>query len=123
LFSDEVGYRRGASNSSVSSGFWSRCTVNSTNDTLGSESFQQGGGVHAKKASNWNTAIGDENFLSGAGAIDPFAEVGSQVAHSDVHPFSVQHDSIHLYISSMFWVRAIPQNIPHTGLTAHDRTD
>ncbi len=77
MLSDEVGYRRGAGNSSVISGFRSRYTVNSTNDTLGGESFQEGSGVHAKKTSNWNTAIGDENFLSGAGAIDPFAEVGS----------------------------------------------
>jgi hypothetical protein len=59
------------------SSFRSRCTFNSTDDTLSRESFQEGSGVHAKKASNWNTAIGDENFLSGAGAIDPFAEVGS----------------------------------------------
>jgi hypothetical protein len=77
LLSDEVGHRRGAGNSSVISGLRSRCTVNSTNDTLGGESFQEGSGVNAKKASHWNTAIGDENFLSGAGAIDPFAEVGS----------------------------------------------
>jgi hypothetical protein len=59
------------------SSFRSRCTVNSTDDTLGGESFQEGSGVHAEKASNWNTAIGDKNFLTGAGAIDPFAEVGS----------------------------------------------
>jgi hypothetical protein len=119
LLSDEIGNRRGASNSSVSSGFWSRCAVNATNDTLGDESFQQGSGAHAKKSSNWNTAIGDENFLSGAGAIDPFAEVRSQVAYSDVHPFSVQHESIYLYISSMFLGTRHPSKRP----TAHDRTD
>ena len=94
------------------SGFRSRCTVNSTNDTLSRESFQERSGVNAKKASNWNTAIGDENFLSRAGAIDPFTEVGSQVAHSDVHPFSVQHHSIHLYNSSMFLGTRHPSNHP-----------
>ncbi len=94
------------------SGFRSRCTVNSTDDTLSRESFQEGSGVNAKKAGNWNTAIGDENFLSGAGAIDPFAEVGSQVAHSYVHLFSVQPGSIHLYVSSMFLGTRHPSKHP-----------
>ena len=77
MLSDEIGYRHDAGNSSMISSFRSRCTVNSTDDTFGRESFQDGSGVHAKKASNWNTAISDENFFSGAGAIDPFAEMGS----------------------------------------------
>jgi hypothetical protein len=50
--------------------------VNSTDDAFSCESFQEGGGVHAKNSSDRNTAISDENLLSGVGAIDPFAEVG-----------------------------------------------
>lgn len=80
------------------SGSRSRRTVNSTNDTLSGEPFQEGSSFDAKKTSNGNAAIGDENLLSGVGAIDPFAEVGSKVAYSYVHPNSVQHDSIDLYI-------------------------
>jgi hypothetical protein len=64
-------------NSSMIGSFRSRCSVNSTDDALSRESFQEGSGVHAKKASNWNTAISDKNFLSGACTIDPFTEVGS----------------------------------------------
>ncbi|HEY5303011.1 MAG TPA: hypothetical protein VIJ86_03015 [Acidimicrobiales bacterium] len=101
LLSDEIGYRRGAGDSSMFGSFRSRSTVNSTGDTLSGESFQERSGVDAKKAGNWNTAMSDENLLSGAGAIDPFAEVGSQVAHSYVHPLSVQPGCIHLYLSSM----------------------
>ena len=90
LLSDEVSYRRGASNSSMSTSVRSRSTVSSTDDTFGAESFQEGRGVHTKKASNWNTAIGDENLLTRIGTTDPFAEMGSQVADSYVHLSIVQ---------------------------------
>jgi hypothetical protein len=71
-------------------GVRSRGTVNSTDDTLGGESFQEGSGVHAKKTSDRNATIGDENLLSGTSPIDPLAEVGSEVTHGYVHHFSVQ---------------------------------
>ena len=59
--------------------------VSSTNDALGDEPFEQGSGVHAEETGDRYSAIGHEDLLSGAGAVDPFAEVGPEGAHSDVH--------------------------------------
>lgn len=74
-------------------------------------------------ASNWNTAIGDEEFLSGVGAAHLFAEADSEVAHRDAHPFSAQHDTIHLYISSMLLGARHRSKLSSHRLMALDRTD
>jgi hypothetical protein len=85
----------------VASGKRPCLAIYSTNDTLGSESLQQGSGVHAEESSDGNAAIGDEDFLSGAGAIDPFTQVSPQVGHGNIHVHSVHLYIIDLYVSGI----------------------
>jgi hypothetical protein len=89
LLADHVGHRACRGNPTVAGGLGSCLPTGTTDHALGDQPLEKGSGVDAEEAGDRNSAIGHEDLLSGLGALDPLAEVGSKGAHGDVHPTSV----------------------------------
>jgi hypothetical protein len=82
----------------MAGGLGPRCLAGSGDDALGDEPFEQGSGVHAKEAGDRYSAICHSDLLSGAGAVDPFAELSSEGTDGHIHSASVHLQGIKLYI-------------------------
>lgn len=57
----------------------------STDRPIGHELLEKRSGFYPHEPGDRNAAIGHEDFLAGACAVDPFAEVGSERTDGDVH--------------------------------------
>jgi len=84
-------------------------TLGATDPAFRDQAFQGRAGGDAQQSGDRNTSLGDDYFLSASDSIQPFTQMGPQVAHGYIHSHFV-----HLTIYEMYnRVRVDP--VPHGG--------